>query len=99
MPLEDPEEVHDIAIHVVNHLQLRPRRAAEEHPAHADEWLDIAGVGDGGDALTDAARKSPLAAQPGGNRLDGTDTLQGHGQVLLRGRSRRSEKGSMASMN
>lgn len=84
MALQDPEEIYDIAIDIIDHLQLWSRWAAEEYPAHTDEWLDIAGVGDGSDALAYPARKGTLAAQPRGDGLDGTNSLQGHGQYLLR---------------
>ena len=51
MPLQHAEEGRDVARDVVDHLDARPRRAAQEDAAHADERLGIAVVVD---ALDDA---------------------------------------------
>jgi len=76
VPLQDAEKVHDIAVHVVDHFQLGPVAAAEEHAAHAHEWFDVAIVRHRGDTLGDAPGKGALAAEPWCDRTDRLDRFE-----------------------
>lgn len=68
MVLQDPEEISDIVVEVIDHLGARPEVAAEEHAAHTDKGLGIAFVRRGVDQRDQALCEYPLAAQIGRRR-------------------------------
>ena len=61
----NPEQVDDVAVDVVENLAPGPLATAQEDARHAAEGLGVAAVRHRLDALGDAARKQPLAAEPG----------------------------------
>ena len=69
MPLQHAEQRRHVAGDIVDHLRPRPERPAQEHPAHADEGLDVAVVWHGFEAADDQRRQAPLAADIGCDRL------------------------------
>lgn len=82
MALEDPEEVHDLAVEIVHDLELRTPGPAEEHAAHAGEGLDIDRVIDAVDPLDDLLVEGLLAAHPEGNRSGGGNFRHCHGRFV-----------------
>jgi hypothetical protein len=64
MPLQHAEQVGDVARAIVDRFDRRAQAAAQEHPAHADEGLGIAGVRHRRDARDQALRQVALAAHP-----------------------------------
>ena len=70
VPLQDAEQVRDVAAIVVDHFAVRPRRAAQENPAHSDERLGIGRARRRIDDRTDPLGEVPFAAKPGFNGRD-----------------------------
>jgi hypothetical protein len=81
VPLENAEEIGDLAVAVVDHFGPWAGCAPEEDAAHPDERLGIGSMRHGRDAGHDPLGQAPLAADVS---CDGADRLEG-GKTLPRG--------------
>jgi hypothetical protein len=91
VPLQDAEQVGDVAGEVVDRLGRRHLPAPQEDAAHADEGLGIEPVRDGLDPRHQAGRQVALAADVAGRRPerpDGTIRLYLHDALQFRRRAR-----------
>jgi len=41
VPLEDPEQIDDLAIEIIGNLEARAKTATQKHSTHTDERLDV----------------------------------------------------------
>ena len=73
--LQHAEERRDIARHVVDDLDLRPRSAAKEDAAHPDEGLGIAIMVDALDHRDQARCKIALATNISRRGCDGSNKM------------------------
>ena len=71
--MEDPEEVGNITVQIVDDFSLRPERTPQKYATHANKRLDIGGVRNVLDPVANGLRKTTLSTKIGRNRTHWCD--------------------------